>query len=160
MGITMTTTDAWGNLSVLLFYPEGRTYSPPARRAGGGIPPGGRAVRSARRIALSSESARQCRRACGRRSSLPVRLSEGSSPGLQLCRKLLSSVGTTCHPPAKTCHSTRHALRVRQLCRSYGRCYLAPSIFFCRAKRNKTAPCREQKGRERLWRSITWKRRS
>ena len=36
----------------------------------------------------------------------------------------------------------------------------APSIFFCRAKRNKTAPCRGQKGRERLWRSIIWKQRS
>ena len=132
MGITMTTTDAWGNLSVLLFYPEGRTYSPPAHRAGGGIPPFGRAVRSARRIALSAESARQCRRACGRRASLPVWLADRSSPGLQLRRKLLSSVGTTCHPPAKTCH--------RQLCRSYGRCYPAQSIFFCLGKRNKTAP--------------------
>jgi hypothetical protein len=39
-------------------------------------------------------------------------------------------------------------------------CFPAPSIFFCRAKRNKTAPCRGQKGRERLWRSIIWKQRS
>jgi len=57
-------------------------------------------VRSARRIALSSERARQYRRACGRWSSLPVRLADRSSSGLQLHRKLLSSVGTTCHPPA------------------------------------------------------------
>ena len=36
----------------------------------------------------------------------------------------------------------------------------APSIFFCPDKRNKTAPCRGQKGSERLWLSIIWKRRS
>ena len=119
---------------------EERTYSPPAKQAVVSLPPV-RLVRSARRIALSSERARQYRRACGRWSSLPVRLADRSSSGLQLHRKLLSSVGTTCHPPAKTCHSARHALRVRQLCRSYGRCYPAPSIFFCLGKRNKTAPC-------------------
>ena len=34
-----------------------------------------------------------------------------------------------------------------------------PFSFAC-AKRNKTAPCRGQKGRERLWRSIIWKQRS
>ena len=82
------------------------------------------------------------------------------APCLPLRCKLLSFVGTTCHPPAKTCHCTRHALRVRQLSRRDGRCHPAPSIFFCRAKRNKTAPCRGQKGRERLWRSIIWKQRS
>ena len=60
-----------------------------------------------------------------------------SLPCLPLRCKPLSSAGTTCHPPAKTCH--------RQLSRSYGRCHPAPSIFFCRAKRNKTAPCRGRK---------------
>ena len=36
----------------------------------------------------------------------------------------------------------------------------APSIFFCPDKRNKSAHCGEQKGRDPLWRSIIWKRRS
>ena len=43
--------------------------------AGGGIPPSGRAVRSARLIALSAESTRQCR--CVPLPPLSVRLVEG-----------------------------------------------------------------------------------
>ena len=38
-----------------LFYPEGRTYSPPARRAGGGSLPVGQAVRSPRGMRLLRE---------------------------------------------------------------------------------------------------------
>ncbi len=45
-----------------LFYPEGRTYSPPALRVV--VWPVAN-VRSARRIALTAESARQCCRGCG-----------------------------------------------------------------------------------------------
>ena len=114
---------------------------------GGGIPPSGRAVRSSRSIRRMllqrGQTMPQCIPAvivcaAGRRLS----------PHLHLRCKPLSLFRTTCHPPAKICHSTRHALRVRQLYRSYGRCFPAPSIFFCRAKRNKTAPCRGQKGRE------------
>jgi len=61
---------------------------------GGGIPPVGRAVRSARRIALSAESARQCRRACGLRSSLPVRLADG-------CRLICIFAANRCPCPGQ-----------------------------------------------------------
>ena len=61
---------------------------------GGGIPPSGRAVRSARRIALSAESARQCRRACGLRSSLPVRLADG-------CRLICIFAANRCPCPGQ-----------------------------------------------------------
>ena len=50
-------------IPLLLLSPQsqkGFAGTPP----GGGIPPSGRAVRSARRIALSAESARQCCRSC------------------------------------------------------------------------------------------------
>ena len=132
MGITMTATGAFRETGASFFFiPKGAlTHHWP--QASGGIPPFGRAVRSARRIALSAESARQCRRACGRWSSLPVRLADRSSPSLQLRRKLLSSVGTACHPPAKTCHW--------QLCRSYDRRLKRRSFSFVCGKRNKTAP--------------------
>ena len=47
--------EAFRETGTLLFYPEGRTYSPPARRAGGGIPPSGRAARSSRGMRLLRE---------------------------------------------------------------------------------------------------------
>ncbi len=150
MGITMrlmtTATGRSGKPERPSFFPI-RAHLLTTCVAGGGIPPIGRAVRSSRsirRILLQrGQTMPRCTPAvivcaAGRR---PL-------PCLPLRCKPLSSAGTTCHPPAKTCHSTRHALRVRQLSRSYGRCHPAPSIFFCRAKRNKTAPCRRQKGRE------------
>ena len=74
------------------FYPEGRTYSPPGHRPGGGSLPGGQVVRSARRIALSAESASQCCRDCG--------------PGHHCLRE---GIGSPFPSPAKTC--------TRQLCR-------------------------------------------
>ena len=112
----------------LFFFPEGRTYSPPARRAGGGIPP-------------SSGTRALCEPSTGcfsRGQPMPQRIpavivcaaGRRLSPHLHLRCKPLSLFRTTCHPPAKICHSTRHALRVRQLYRSYGRCFPAPSIFF------------------------------
>ena len=134
------------------FYPEGRTYSPPGRRAGGGSLPGGQAVRSARRIALSAESARQCRRACGRRASLPVQLAD--------------RFRLVCIFAANRCPlSGQPATRLRKPAPGSFIAIMddaspAPSIFFCLGKRNKTAPCRGQKGRDPLWRSIIWKLRS
>ena len=113
---------------------------------GGGIPPFGRVVRSARRIALSAENARQCRRACGLRSSLPVRLADGCRLICIFAANRCPPSGATCHPPAKTCHCTRHALRVRQLSRRDGRCHPAPSIFFCmRQKKQKRLPAGSRK---------------
>ena len=139
MGITMTTTGRSGKPGRPSFFPI-RAHLLTTCEAGGGIPPYGRAVRSSRSIR---------RMLLQRGQTMPQRIpavivcavGRRLSPCLPLRCKPLSSAGTTCHPPAKTCHSTRHALRVRQLCRSYGRCYPAPSIFFCLGKRNKTAPC-------------------
>ena len=117
---------------------------------GGGIPPSGRAVRSARRIALSAESARQCRSVS--LPSLSVRLADG----LRL----------VCLFAANRCPLTgQPATRLRKpatgsFFAGMDGCCPAPSIFFCRAKRNKTAPCRGQKESESSWRSITWKQRS
>ena len=158
MGITMIITGRSGKPERPSFFPI-RAHLLTTCIAGGGIPPFGRAVRS-------SQSIR--RMLLQRGQTMPQRISavivcaagRRLSPCLPIRCKPLSSFGTTCHPPAKTCHSTRHALRVRQLSRSYGRCLPAPSIFFCRAKRSKPAPCRGQKGSEELWRSIIWKQRS
>ena len=127
--------EGFGRPEPFFFLCEERTYSPPARRAGGGIPPFGRAVRSARRIALSAESASQCRRACGRRASLPVR--RNCVPFLRLRKPATGSFA------AEMDDAVPHG----------------PFSFAC-AKRNKSAPCGEQKGREPLWRSIIWKLRS
>ena len=103
--------------------------------AGGGIPPSGRAVRSARLIALSAESTRQCR--CVPLPPLSVRLVEG------LC--------LVCLFAANRCPLTgQPATRLRKpangsFIAAMDGCFPAPSIFFCRAKRNKTAPCRGRK---------------
>ena len=53
----MTEAEAsWGNRGApLSFCPEGRTYSPPGRRPGGGSLPVGQAARSARRMRLLRE---------------------------------------------------------------------------------------------------------
>ena len=73
------------------------------------------------------------------------------APCLPLRCKLLSFVGTTCHPPAKTCHW--------QLCRSYGRCCTRTVHFLLSRQKKQNRPLRGQKGSERLWQSIIWKLR-
>ena len=128
--------------------------------AGGGIPPSGRAVRSARRIALSAESARQCRRTCGVGRHCLCGWQTAVASFASSLQIVVPALGQPATHLRQTCHSTRHALRVRQLYRRDGRCFPAPSIFFCLGKRNKTAPCRGQKESESSWRSITWKQRS
>lgn len=93
---------------------------------------------------------------CGERQTMPPSLRASVviacaagrrlPPHLHLCSKSLSPSGATCHPPAKTCHCTRHALRVRQLSRRDGRCHPAPSIFFCmRQKKQKRLPAGSRK---------------
>ncbi len=120
--------------------------------AGGGIPPFGRAVRSARRIALSAESARQCRRSCGHRSSLPVRLADG-------CRLICIFAANHCPHPGQPATRLRKpataalSQRWTMLSRTDHFLLLAP-------KETKTPPCGEQKGRDPLWLSIIWKLRS
>jgi len=163
MGITIrtmtTVTGRSGKPGRPSFFPI-RAHLLTTCEAGGGIPPSGRAVRSARRFALSAESARQCRRACGLRTSLPVRPADG-------CRLICIFAANRCpHPgqPAARLRKPATAQGTPFGCGSFPAAMddalPAPSIFFCRAKRNKTAPCREQKGSERLWQSIIWKQRS
>ena len=112
-----------------------------APRGGGGIPPVGRAVRSSRSIH---------RMFLQRGQTMPPSLwapviiacasGRQLSPCLPLRCKPLSSAGTTCHPPAKTCHSTRHALRVRQLYRSYGRCIPSTVHFLLSRQKKQNRP--------------------
>ena len=94
MGITMTMTGRSGKPGRPSFFPI-RAHLLTTCEAGGGIPPFGRAVRSARRFALSAESARQCRRSCGLRSSLPVRLADG-------CRLICIFVANRCPCPGQS----------------------------------------------------------
>ena len=132
MGIMMIVTGRLGKPERPSFFiPKGRTYSPlpegqrwyPSRWSGRALfpkhPPDA-SPEGADNAAVFQTVVIAC--AAGR----------GPLPRLPLCSNPLSPSGTSCHPPAKTCHW--------QLCRSYGRCSPAPSIFFCRAKRNKTAP--------------------
>ena len=120
--------------------------------AGGGIPPSGRAVRSARRIALSAESARQCRRACGvgRHCLCGWQTAVASfASSLQIVVPIRDNLPPACEnlPPA--------ALPQR---------WTMPSrtvhFLLYAPKETKTPPCGEQKGRDPLWRSIIWKLRS
>ena len=75
MGIKMTTTGRLGKPERPSFLSRRAHLLTTAQGGGGGIPPFGRAVRSARRIALSAESARQCRSVP--LPSLSVRLADG-----------------------------------------------------------------------------------
>ena len=119
-----------GNRGAPLFYPEGRTYSPPARRAGGGSRPVGQAVRSARRIALSAESASQCCQDCG--------------PGHHCLR---GGNGASFPPPAKTCTQQLY-------CR--GRPSQKFGLLSLLRKRNR----KRKYGGDSNWQYTTWKRRS
>jgi len=133
MGITMTATGAFRKTGASFFFiPKGALTH--HRAAGPAV------------VLLLRISRALCEADCalfGERQTMPPSLrtlvviactaGRQLAPCLPLRCKLLSFVGTPCHPPAKTCHW--------QLYRSYGRCYPAPSIFFCLGKRNKTAPC-------------------
>ena len=150
MGITMTMTGRSGKPGRPSFFPI-RAHLLTTCKAGGGIPPFSRAVRSSRSIRrMLLQRGRQCRSVS--LPSLSVRLADG------LC--------LVCTFAANRCPLTgQPATRLRKpangsFIAAMDGCFPAPSIFFCRAKRNKTAPCRGQKGRERLWRSIIWKQRS
>ena len=137
MGITMIITGRSGKPERPSFFPI-RAHLLTTCEAGGGIPPCGRAVRSARQIALSAESARQCRSVS--LPSLSVRLADGFR--------------LVCLFAANRCPlSGQPATRLRKPATgsfpaAMDDAFPAPSIFFCRAKRNKIAPCRGQKGRE------------
>ena len=167
MGITMTMTGRSGKPGRPSFFPirahllttssSHAPYPSPRRKAaglahsaapplptkqalrgplfGGGIPPYSRAVRSARRIALSAESARQCRSVS--LPSLSVRLSEG----LRLVCPFAANRCPLFGQPATRLRKPATSSFIAAM----DGCFPAPSIFFCRAKRNKTAPCRGRK---------------
>ena len=100
MGITMIITGRSGKPERPSFFPI-RAHLLTTCKAGGGIPPFGRAVRSSRSI----------RRMLPQRGqTMPQRISavivcaagRRLSPCLPIRCKPLSSFGTTCHPPAKS----------------------------------------------------------
>ena len=151
MGITMIATGGVpGNRSVLLFYPEGRTYSPPALRAVVSLP-------SVGPCALRG-GLRSLRRAPDNATE-PAGVGRHCLYGWQIGLRPVCSFAANCCPL-----SGQPAIRLRKP--ATGSFVAAmddatrhrPFSFVC-AKRNKTAPCREQKGRDPLWQSIIWKLR-
>ena len=134
MGITIKCyVGAPGNRGASLF-PEGRTYSPPAK-AGGGSPPVGRARALFTKClsAASPEGGRQCRK-----RALPVQLAA------IFCLNI-KTVVTTSQLPAKTCY--------RQLCRRYGyRCSGDPHFLFAKKKQ-------KRREGENKWQSTIWKQK-
>ncbi|GEM_PF-5505883 len=138
MGITMIATGGVpGNRSVLLFYPEGRTYSPPAKQAVVSLPSVGPCAlrggsRSLRRApdntAEPAGFGRHC--LCGWQTAVA-----SFASSLQIVVPALGQPATRLR---QTCH--------RQLCRRDGRCHPAPSIFFClRQKKQKRLPAGSRK---------------
>ena len=133
--------EGFGRPEPFFFLCEERTYSPP------GCMPGGGTAASHQSCALRGRL--RSLRSAPDNTAEPAGVGRHCLYGWQIGLRPVCSFTANCCPlsgqPAtrlrQSCHSARHALRVRQLCRSYGRCYLAPSIFFCLGKRNKTAPC-------------------
>ena len=152
MGITMTATGAFRETGASFFFiPKGAlTHHCP--KGSGGIPPVGRAVRSSRSIRRMLLQRGQTMPQFCKPPSLSVRLADGF-------RLVCLFAANRCPLPGQP------ATRLRKPATGSFAAVMddastAPSIFFCLGKRNKTAPCRGQKGSERLWRSITWKQRS
>ena len=133
MDITLSTTGAFRETGASFFLSR-RAHLLTTCEAGGGIPPSGRAVRSARRIALSAESARQCRRACWRRSSLPVRLADG-------CRLICIFAANRCPHPGQPAIRLRKPATGSFIAEMDDAIPHRPFSFAC-AKRNKNASLR------------------
>ena len=149
MGITMIATGAFRETGASFFFiPKGALTHHLRRRRW--YP----SIRSGRALCEADCAL------CGERQTMPQRFpavivcaaGRRLSPCLPLRCKPLSSFRTTCTRLRKPATGSFFA--------GMDGCCPAPSIFFCRAKRNKTAPCRGQKGSEGLWRSIIWKQRS
>ena len=137
MGITMTVTGRLGKPERPSFLSR-RAHLLTTCEAGGGIPPFGRAVRSARRIALSAESARQCRRTCGVGRHCLCGWQTAVASFASSLQIVVPALGQPATRLRQTCH--------RQLCRRDGRCHPAPSIFFClRQKKQKRLPAGSRK---------------
>ena len=137
MGITLSMTGAFRETGASFFFvPKGalthhlrsRRWYPSLRS--------GRALCEADRALCGERQTMPPNLRC--RSSLPVRLADGCRLICIVAANRCPCLGTTCHPPAKTCH--------RQLCRRDGRCLPAPSIFFClRQKKQKRLPAGSRK---------------
>ena len=141
MGITMTTTDAWGNLSVLLFYPEGRTYSPPAKQAVVSLP-SVRLVRSARQMRLLREP--------------PDNATSPAGAAVIVCG-VQSGVGQNDPHHFGTLRKPATGSFIADMDGTY-----CPSIFFS-GKETKTRGrdfSVPRKGCDVLWQFIIWKQRS
>ena len=138
MGITMTMTGRSGKPGRPSFFPI-RAHLLTTCKAGGGIPPFSRAVRSSRSIRrMLLQRGRQCRSVS--LPSLSVRLADG----LRLVCLFAANRCPLFGQPATRLRKPATGSFIAAMDDAFP----APSIFFCRAKRNKTAPCRGQKGRE------------
>ena len=151
MGITMTATGAFRETGASFFFiPKGAlTHHLQSRRWYPSLR-SGRALFTKHPQDASPEGGRQCRSVS--LPSLSVRLAEGF--------RLVCFFAANCCPLSRQPATRLRKPATRSFFAEMDDASSAPSIFFCRAKRNKTAPCRGQKGSEELWRSIIWKQRS
>lgn len=143
----------------LFFFPEGRTYSPPARRAGGGIPPssGTRALCEPSTGCFSRGAANAAGYPCrhclcgwqtGLRSCSPLRckpLSPPGQPANRLRKPAAQIEGSLQEPDAPALSQLWTMLR-----RTVHFLLFAP-------KETKTPPAGSRKGSDILWQSITLK---
>jgi len=92
----------------LFFFPEGRTYSPPAKQAVVFLPLVG-LVRSSRSVYRTFLQRGQAMLSC-QMASVIIACTAGSQLALHLrcSRKSVVPISTTCHPPAKTCRKSTH----------------------------------------------------
>ena len=128
---------AFRETGALLFFPKGRTYSPPRR--GGGIACGNRALCEA--DAASAEALWTMPQLCG--AAVIVH-----AVGYMFCfiiKTVVSVLETTRRLPAKTCH--------RQLLRNYGHRFSGDTHFLFAKKKQK------RREGENEWQSTTWKPR-
>ena len=136
---------------LFLFYPEGRTYSPPAKQAVVSLPPvgpcalrgGSRSLRRARdNDAEPAGFSRHC--LCGWQTAVA-----SFESSLQIVVPVRDNLPPACEklPPAAL--SQRWTMPSRTV-----------HFLLLAPKETKTPPCGEQKGHDPLWRSIIWKLRS
>ena len=142
MGITMIVTGRLGKPERPSFLSRRAHLLTTGPQASGGIPPFGRVVRSSRSIH------RMLRQRGADNATEPAGVGRHCLYGWQIGFRPVCSFAANCCPL-----SGQPAIRLRKpatgsFLAAMDDALPAPSIFFCLAKRNKTAPCRGQKGRE------------
>ena len=131
MGITMIATGGVpGNRSVLLFYPEGRTYSPPAKQAVVSLPSVGPGALHEASAGCFSRGGRQCRSVS--LPSLSVRLADGF-------RLVCPFAANRCPLPGQPATRLRETSH-RQLSRGYGRCFTRTVHFLLPRQKKQNRP--------------------